>query len=222
MIPKTKHQRTTVQLADKLKTDIYNFYLRDDISYQLPGIKDTLVIKEDDASKVIYQKRTLVSNLCETYVLFKEENDQVYIIQSSFAELIPAFLIEKAASIHRNCLWLYHENICLLLKVLDKHAASKCCSPLQTFTDSLVYNSTSGEECMFSSCSLCKNVFTEKIEENITDDNVKNASSQRTKEHGRGEKEEFSENVDEAVLLLKSKAEYFLCHMYIKEEETKG
>ena len=54
LIPKSKHQRTTVQLADKLKNDVHNFYLRDDISYQLPGTRDTAVIKEFDGSKVTY------------------------------------------------------------------------------------------------------------------------------------------------------------------------
>ncbi len=63
MIPKSKHKRTTVHLADKVKNDVYNFYIRDDISYQLPGKKDTVVVKEDDGSKVTYQKRILFYNL---------------------------------------------------------------------------------------------------------------------------------------------------------------
>ncbi|CAF4853346.1 unnamed protein product, partial [Rotaria sp. Silwood2] len=211
LISKSKHQRTTVQLADQLKTDVYNFYLRDDISYQLPGKKDTIVIKEDDGSKVTYQKRILFNNLRETYELFKEENDNVYISRPSFAELRPPFVIPKAALTHRNCLCLYHENACLLLKALDKYVAGKCCSSLQTFTDSLVC-STNNEECMFSSCSLCKDFFTEKIEENVTDDSVKITWSQWMNENGRAEKKEFSGTVDEAVLLLKSKVEYFMLH----------
>ena len=39
--------------------------------------------------------------------------------------------------------------------------------------------------------------------------------------HGREEKKEFLGNVDEAVLLLTSKVEYFLFHAYIKREQTK-
>ena len=52
LIPKSKHQRISLKLADKLKNDVYNFYIRDDISYQLPGKKDTIVVKEEDGSKV--------------------------------------------------------------------------------------------------------------------------------------------------------------------------
>jgi hypothetical protein len=54
LIPKSKHPRTIVQLADKLKNDVHNFFLQDDISYQLPDTRNTIVIKEDDGSKVTY------------------------------------------------------------------------------------------------------------------------------------------------------------------------
>ena len=106
----------------------------------------------------------MFNNLRETCKLFEEENDKVYISQSLFAKLRPAFVIPKAASTQRICLCLYHENICLTLKVLDKYVTSKCSSPSLTFTYSLVC-STTNEEYMFSSCSFCKNLFTEKAEE---------------------------------------------------------
>jgi hypothetical protein len=220
LIPKSKHQRTTVQLADQLKNDVHNFYLRDDISYQLPGKRDTVVVKEDDGSKVTHQKRILFNNLRETYELFKEENDNVYLSRSSFAELRPSFVIPKAALTHRNCLCSYHENICLLLKSLDNYVGGKYCSTLQTFTDSLVC-STNNEECMFSGCPLCEDFFTEKIQENVSNGNAKITWSQWVNENSRAEKKEFSGNVDEAVSLLKSKVEYFLFHVYIKREQSK-
>ncbi|CAF3417473.1 unnamed protein product [Rotaria socialis] len=56
LVPKSKHQRITLQLADKLKTDVHNFYQRDDISYQLPGKRDTVVVKDDDGKILTYQK----------------------------------------------------------------------------------------------------------------------------------------------------------------------
>ncbi|CAF3416552.1 unnamed protein product [Rotaria socialis] len=77
LVPKSKHQRITLQLADKLKTDIHNFYQRDDISYQLPDKRDTVVVKDDDGKKVTYQKRILINNLRETYEFFKDENKSI-------------------------------------------------------------------------------------------------------------------------------------------------
>ena len=171
LIPKSKHQRTSLKLADKLKNDVYNFYIRDDISYQLPGKKDTIIVREKDGSKVIYQKRILFNNLRENFELFKEENKDVDLSRSSFAQLRPPFVVPKAALAHRNCLCLYHENVCLLLESLDTYVAGKYCSSLQTFTDSLVCD-TNNEECMFSCCSLSENFFNKKIQENITDGNT--------------------------------------------------
>ncbi|CAF1682944.1 unnamed protein product [Rotaria magnacalcarata] len=69
LVPKSKRQRITLQLADKLKTDVHNFYQRDDISYQLPGKRDTVVVKEDD-----------------------DENKSVDLSRSSFADLRPVFI----------------------------------------------------------------------------------------------------------------------------------
>jgi len=123
LIPKPTHQCSTLQLSDKLKTDIHNFYVRDDISYQLPGKRDTVVVKKDDGSKVTYQKRILLNNLRENYELFMEENKTISLSRSSFADLRPPFVVPKAALAHRNCLCLYHENVCLLLKSLDKYVA---------------------------------------------------------------------------------------------------
>ena len=158
LISKSKHQRISLKLADKLKNDVYNFYIRDDISYQLPRKKDTIVVKEEDGSKVTYQKRILFNNLRENFELFKEENKDVDLSRSSFAQLRPPFVVPKAALARRNCLCLYHENVCLLLESLDTYVAGKYCSFLQTFTDSLVCD-TNNEECMFSCCSLCEDFF---------------------------------------------------------------
>ena len=190
--------------------------MRDDISYQLPGKRDVVVVKDSNGSKVTYQKRVLLNNLRETIDLFKEENNDVNMSCSSFAELRPVFVIPKAALAHRNCLCLYHENICLLLKSVD----GKYCSSLQAFTDCFVCSATS-EECMFGRCLLCRDFFSEKVEENVGNGNTKITWSQWVNESGRSQKIEFSGSVNEAVSLLKSKVELFLFHVYIKREQSK-
>ena len=220
LISKSKHQRTSLQLADKVKTEVENFYLRDDISYQLPGKRDVVVVKDSNGSKVTYQKRILLNNLRETFELFKEENNNVNMSRSSFAEFRPAFAIPKAALAHRNCLCLYHENICLLLKSVDKYVDGKYCSSSQAFTDCLVCSATN-EECMFGRCLLCRDFFSEKVEENVGNGNTKITWSQWVNESGRSQKNEFSGSVNETVSLLKSKVELFLFHVYIKREQSK-
>ena len=162
LIPKPTHQRIMVQISEKVKNDVQNFYLRDDILYQLPGKRDSIVIREADRSKTIHQKRILLSSLLENYELFIEENSNISISRSSFAELRPPFVIPKAALAHRNCLYLYRENICLLLKSLDKHVNGNYWSSLEKFTDSLVC-STENVQCMFGQCELCVSCKLKKI-----------------------------------------------------------
>ncbi|CAF4671364.1 unnamed protein product [Rotaria socialis] len=187
LVPKSKHQRITLQLADKLKTDIHNFYQRDDISYQLPDKRDTVVVKDDDGKKVTYQKRILINNLRETYEFFKDENKSIDLSRSSFADLRLVFVVSKSALAHRNCLCVYHENVRLLLKDVDKYVDGTHSSSLSTFTDSLVC-STNNEECMFGCCSICKDSFSEKIQENVSNSNSKITWSQWASENGRVEK----------------------------------
>ncbi|CAM4915698.1 unnamed protein product [Rotaria socialis] len=217
LVPKSKHQRITLQLADKLKTDIHNFYQRDDISYQLPDKRGTVVVKDDDGKKVTYQKRILINNLRETYEFFKDENKSIDLSRSSFADLRLVFVVSKSALAHRNCLCVYHENVRLLLKDVDKYVDGTHSSSLSTFTDSLVC-STNNEECMFGCCSICKDSFSEKIQENVSNSNSKITWSQWASENGRVEKKEFSGSVDKAILMLKSKIEYFLFHVYVAGE----
>ncbi|CAF1021678.1 unnamed protein product [Adineta ricciae] len=183
------------------------------------GKKDSIVIKESDGSKVTYQKRILFNSLRENDELFKEENANISLSRSSFAALRPSFVVLKAALAHRNCLRLYHENICLLLKSLDKYVDGKYCTSLDNFVNCLVC-SNNNEECMFSSCGLCEEFFDENILENISHGGVQITWSQWANENGRAEKREFAGSVGEAALLLKSKLEQFLYHAYIKREQS--
>ncbi|CAF1545908.1 unnamed protein product, partial [Didymodactylos carnosus] len=221
LIPKTTHHRTSIQLTNKLKKDIHNFYVRDDVSYQCPGKRDTVVVKEDDGTKTSYQKRILINNLRESYELFKEENKNVDLSRSAFADLRPPFVVPKAALTHRICVCKYHENTNLLLKSLEKCVTGKVCSCLKTFTEALVCNSEN-QECMFSQCPLCDSFFHERVEQKVIDGSLQIKWFQWVNENGKAEKKEFSGSVDQALQLLQSKVEYFKFHVYVKRAQSKN
>ena len=73
LLPHDTHQRATRVLPTKIKNDIILFYDRDDISYQMPGKRDTIVVNEN-RKKITYQKRILLYNIREAYELFLAEN----------------------------------------------------------------------------------------------------------------------------------------------------
>ncbi|CAF1047601.1 unnamed protein product [Didymodactylos carnosus] len=188
--------------------------------FMLPGKRDTIIVKDDNGEKTTYQKRILINNLRENYELFREENKNVDLSRSAFADLRPPFVVCKAALPHRVCVCVYHANVDLLLKSLDKCIAGKVCSSLETFTQSLVCN-TENEECMFRRCPLCENFFRDEVEQKVIDGNVQIKWLQWANENGRAEKKEYSGSVDEAVLLLGSKIEHFKFHVFVKREQSK-
>ncbi|CAF1499873.1 unnamed protein product, partial [Didymodactylos carnosus] len=184
LIPKPVQQRTCAHISDKIKNAVHKFYLRDDVSYQLP-----------------------------------EENKGIIISCSSFADLRPPFVVAKAALAHRICVCIYHENVNLLLKAIDKFVKGNVCSSLQQFTRTLVCN-TVNQECMFLACPLCESNFQEKVIDNVVNGATRIKWRQWVNINGRAEKKEFEGSVDETVELLKSKVKYFLFHVYVKSVQA--
>jgi hypothetical protein len=70
------HKRITRKVSRQLMDDIVEFYCRDDISYQLPGKRDTIVVRQD-GTKSIHQKRILLYNIREVHQLFLSENSGI-------------------------------------------------------------------------------------------------------------------------------------------------
>lgn len=75
LFPQSSHKRTSRQLSAKLKDEIVAFYCRDDISYQMPGKRDTIVAREN-GNKSTYQKRILLYGIGEAHQLFLMERNR--------------------------------------------------------------------------------------------------------------------------------------------------
>jgi len=72
-----------------INEEIVNFYNRDDVSQQLPGIRDTRLIRNADGSKQHVQKRVMLLTLTEAYAEFKKMFDEADIGKSTFCALKP-------------------------------------------------------------------------------------------------------------------------------------
>ncbi len=73
LLPKPAHQRVSRTVPLKIQKAILAFYERDDISYQMPGKRDTVIVKQY-GSKQTYQKRILLFNLREIHQMFLQDN----------------------------------------------------------------------------------------------------------------------------------------------------
>ncbi|CAF3985084.1 unnamed protein product [Rotaria sp. Silwood2] len=214
-----KFERNQQSLSTDVKQQVYDFYFRDDISYQAPGKRDSITIRENGEKKKL-QKRYLLYSLNEVYQLFAEENPQVVISCSSFKKLRPCNVLYKSATPHNLCLCIHHENISLLLQAIDEHIHGIKSIDLNSFIKLLVCDD-SQELCMFSNCSQCSNNFKMKIQDQMIDPFVIiKWSLWSTSKEGRTVKIDYEGTVQNCIHILQTKINRFLFHVFIKRQQS--
>ncbi|CAF1437694.1 unnamed protein product [Rotaria sordida] len=214
-----KFERNQQSLSTDVKQRVYDYYFRDDISYQAPGKRDSITIRENGEKKKL-QKRYLLYSLNEVYQLFAEENPQAVISCSSFKNLRPCNVLYKSATPHNLCLCIYHENISLLLQAIDERIHGIKSIDLNSFIKLLVCDD-SQELCMFSNCSQCSNNFKMKIQDQMIDQFVIiKWSLWSTSKEGRTVKIDYEGTVQNCINILQTKINPFLFHVFIKRQQS--
>ncbi|CAF0830692.1 unnamed protein product [Adineta steineri] len=223
IIPKTtsSHKREQRSLPNDLKKLVIEFYHRDDISYQLPGKRDCISIKDDNGNSTTVQKRILLLTIREAYQLFLTEYDNANtkLSLTSFYDLRPLDVLLQSHMSHRNCLCSYHENVNLLIKPLSKYIRCPGLKSLQEFSAALVCCETD-ENCMFGRCSLCENNFNNNIAKYVIDSTQVINWYQWVLKDGYSRKVEFNGTVEDCLAILKSKIGQFLTHVFIKRQQA--
>lgn len=70
--------------AEKIK-EVKDFHLRDDISWQAPGQRDTISVNDPDTNKrILKQKRYLLLSIGEAKTIFDEQNGTSLLSLSKF------------------------------------------------------------------------------------------------------------------------------------------
>lgn len=104
-----KKENAKDEVAEKAVRD---FYYRDDISRQAPGIKDYKTIKDTvTGKKTKRQKRHMVVTIREAYQCFKDQHTDINIGKSVFYSLRPAEVLPVAYTSHVVCVCAQHSNI---------------------------------------------------------------------------------------------------------------
>ena len=67
-------KRTRQGINPETEKKVLTYYSRDDISWTVPGMKDSQVVKGSCREKGIKQKRYLTKKVMEAFQLFKAEN----------------------------------------------------------------------------------------------------------------------------------------------------
>ncbi|XP_047126478.1 uncharacterized protein LOC124807875 [Hydra vulgaris] len=132
-------------LHKEIEDSVKLFYDSSDLCRTMPGKKDYVSIQKN----VHKQKKLLLCNLKELYVLYKENNPEIQISYSKFASLRPKWCILPGASgTHSVCVCSYHQNAILLVDALNIEL---------TYKDLLLKTvcSVENKECMLAQCDNC-------------------------------------------------------------------
>lgn len=145
---------TPRKLTDEVKKLICDFYNKDDISKQMPGIKDAKTVKSNTGVKMRIQKRTMIMNIGEAYEIFKEAHPEISVGKTAFYNERPAHVLPINDTPHNVCVCTTHSNYIILLLAISKHATDFPKTHQELLKQ--VSCSVNNEECMSSSCDACK------------------------------------------------------------------
>lgn len=215
-------KRKTTNLSETTVNKVKEFYQREDISRQAPGMKDVMTIR-NGATKEKIQIRHLLQSIKETYAMFREEYEDEEIGKSKFAELRPAYVKLSSNIPHNVCLCKYHSNFTLSL-----NAVCKIMPDFPVYTEdfcNLFLCSTANEKCWLNECVQCKDNFenrTRECSESI--DSIHDVVSWdvwQDDSKGKFTKVTREETVGELMNHLLSLSKPFFEHVYYKRNQAK-
>lgn len=126
---------------------VVDFYLRSDIVYTCPGMKDSMTVWQE-GKKSVLQKHYLTMFLKEAFFIFKEENPDFEIGFSKFCSLRPKNVLLLKSTPTEQCKCIIHENIFYKLKALHYAYSNE-------FWKNILCDITLNSECWQNNCSSC-------------------------------------------------------------------
>ena len=107
---------SSISISDETKQLVIGFYNSNDVSWQAPGRKDRIIVRESDTNGKKNTKRTeqvryLLMSLKEAYSKFAEKHTDSKIGLSKFCEFRPTHVKLFEHIPHHVCVCVYHENV---------------------------------------------------------------------------------------------------------------
>ena len=195
-------------LSEETKGAVNAFYFNNDITWQAPGRKDRVIIREVNSDGKI-KKRTeqtqyMLMSLSEAYAKF-EEHPSHKIGRSKFCELRSKNVKLFDHIPHHVCVCSYHDNVRLLLVALREHT-----SLAVEFHDTIaqVTCDPQAKDCLSSQCKNCQ----DRIDRFAPSNGSATARYLQWQNSKRVEKVEIIGTVEDAFLELKRQLKPFLNH----------
>ncbi|XP_050500497.1 uncharacterized protein LOC126880583 isoform X1 [Diabrotica virgifera virgifera] len=219
-------RKCTTKLSDEVKKTVKDFFIRDDISYQAPGKRDTKSIKDPVTNKrANVQKRFLVMSVKEAYQQFIQETGLQQVTKTTFYDLRPKHVLLVSDTPHTVCVCKYHGNFNYLLeslhsnKVLNQDLVPNGKELLRKLVCSL-----NEENCMLGTCSQCKSLVEHELAHVLTvsdyDEGKIIVWKQWVDIEKRPKQVEHSGTVKDVICEIKKQLPTFRVHCYIKNVQS--
>lgn len=204
-------------LANDVKTTVRDFFCTDSISYQTPGVKDYITIKNSEGKKSKVQKRFLIMNVSEAYQEFKKSYPSLNVGKSVFYSLRPPHVLLLKDTPHNVCVCKTHFNFIHLLEAIantcnnvpkghNELLTKLCCDTLQ-------------ESCMYGECENCSSTVGVLIDSDVDlQQTIK--WKQWTAHDKQWIVQETSGSLGQAIHALSEKLVAFKKHWFIKKKQS--
>lgn len=210
---KMSNKPENYKLTEEVKDTVINFYYRDDVSRQAPGIKDCKsVIDAKTGTKVKKQKRIMLVTVNEAFEYFKELHPEINIGTSSFYILRPDEVLLVSDTPHNVCVCTQHSNYINLFDSLKKYIPGLFGDHNDLFKK--ICCDVKNEVCMAGSCEKCPNDFWESLPEAESDQEI--CWKEWVTQNNHPQMITSKATITEALNKLKDMTIKFRLHCYIK------
>lgn len=216
-------QKPGKNLPQEVAQTVRVFYESDEISRVMAGKKDCISVKDENGEKTAVQKRLILSNLKEAYIIFKEKYPQMKVGFSKFAELRPkhCVLVGKSGT-HSVCVCTTHQNIKLMIEnsQLGKLTNGEFAT-YKNFLAKVLCNPPS-IDCIMGDCTSCpgtdelKNTLENVLEENM----IENVTFRQWVTVDRCNLETVQKSSSEFVEVLCEKIVLLIRHDFIAKQQS--
>ena len=138
-------------LSEELVEKVTKFFLRSDVVWTSPSVKDEMTLWDDSGKKYKLRKYYLEMTVDEAFALFKKENPNEKIGRSKFYELKPKNVLLMKDSPADQCKCAVHETYRMLLVPFKIETTNK-----DFWTNILCNTSDLKNSCWKNQCEDCK------------------------------------------------------------------
>jgi hypothetical protein len=214
-------QQSGARLSDNAQESIREFYGSNDISWQAPGRKDVIIVRETDvdgkSSKTSMQARYMLMSLKEAHQMFIMQNPNIQIGLSKFCELRPKHIKLFDSIPHNVCVCTYHENVRLLLIALKQFTQL---SPDTTEFVRQVTCDPQSKACMTRECADCLGKIDQYLPQLAPNTPQETVTYHQWQTTDRAQKVAMKASIHDIFGQIKAKLQEFLVHVYVKRQQA--